>query len=216
MLALLWTSRRAGVSCWAAVCQRAKVSGSNPSVCTSGIPVQGGVRGPLVTGVGADEELAIGAGAVVVVSASVDVAAAAVVSAAADVDVVAVVSTAVVCWIAANALVCSASDMVCEYQKPLELKSGSRSGGCDQVVNDSRRGVLSSSSSSSEEVGGEPVMQESDAAVWKPLGYLKVESDVVVVSIAAHSGSEYGSGQTFDRGGRMVVRVFARDARSVG
>ncbi|CAI7889527.1 unnamed protein product [Closterium sp. NIES-53] len=26
----------------------AKVSGSNPSVCTSGIPVRGGVRGPLV------------------------------------------------------------------------------------------------------------------------------------------------------------------------
>ncbi|CAI7884037.1 unnamed protein product [Closterium sp. NIES-53] len=47
-----------------------------------------------------------------------------------------------------------------------------------------------------------------DAAVWKPLGYLKVEADVVVVSIAVDSGSEYGSGQTFDRGGRMVVRVF--------
>ncbi|CAI7759469.1 unnamed protein product [Closterium sp. NIES-53] len=29
-------------------CQRAKVSGSNPGVCTSGIPVRGGVRGPLV------------------------------------------------------------------------------------------------------------------------------------------------------------------------
>ncbi|CAI7729988.1 unnamed protein product [Closterium sp. NIES-53] len=28
-------------------CQRMKVSGSNPSVCTSGIPVRGGVRGPL-------------------------------------------------------------------------------------------------------------------------------------------------------------------------
>ncbi|CAI7808087.1 unnamed protein product [Closterium sp. NIES-54] len=47
-------------------------------------------------GVGADEELAIGAGAVVVASAFVCVAAAAVVSAAADVDAAAVVSAAVV------------------------------------------------------------------------------------------------------------------------
>ncbi|CAI7902099.1 unnamed protein product [Closterium sp. NIES-54] len=68
MLALLWTSRRAGVGCWAG---------------------DGLVS---VTRVGADEELAIGAGAVVV-------------SADADVDV-----AAVVCWIAANALVRSASD----------------------------------------------------------------------------------------------------------
>ncbi|CAI7756387.1 unnamed protein product [Closterium sp. NIES-53] len=32
------------------LCPRAKVSGSNPSVCTSGIPVRGGVRGPLSGG----------------------------------------------------------------------------------------------------------------------------------------------------------------------
>ncbi|CAI7803448.1 unnamed protein product, partial [Closterium sp. NIES-54] len=50
-----------------------------------------------VIGVGADEELAIGAGAIVVSSASVSVAAAAVVSAAADVDAAAVVSAVVVC-----------------------------------------------------------------------------------------------------------------------
>ncbi|CAI7741699.1 unnamed protein product [Closterium sp. NIES-54] len=61
MLALLWTSRGAGV------------------------------RVVSVTGVGVDEELAIGAGAVVVASASADVAAAAVVSAAADVVAPAVV-----------------------------------------------------------------------------------------------------------------------------
>ncbi|CAI7865488.1 unnamed protein product, partial [Closterium sp. NIES-53] len=136
----------------------AKVSDSNPEVCTSGIPMQGGARVSCwaavgvvsVTGVGADEELAIGAGAVVV-SASVDVAAAAVVSAAADVDAVAVVSaaadfdaaavvsaaadvdaaavdsTGAVCWITANTLVRSASGMVSENQKPPGLKSGSRS-----------------------------------------------------------------------------------------
>ncbi|CAI7932346.1 unnamed protein product [Closterium sp. NIES-54] len=92
MLALLRTSRRAGVGCWV------------------------GVGSVSVTRVGDDEELAIGAGAVV---ASAD----------ADVDV-----AAVVCWIVANALVRSAKVMVCDYQKPPELKSESRPGGCDQVV----------------------------------------------------------------------------------
>ncbi|CAI7779731.1 unnamed protein product [Closterium sp. NIES-54] len=86
-----------------------------------------------VTRVGADEELAIGAGAIVV-SAAADVDAAAVVSAATDVDVVAVVSVVAVYWIDASALVRSSSGMVCEYQKPPGLKSGSRSGGCDQVM----------------------------------------------------------------------------------
>ncbi|CAI7850968.1 unnamed protein product, partial [Closterium sp. NIES-53] len=77
-------------------------------------------------GGGADEGPASGAGAVVsvVASASADVAAAF-----AD-----VVATAIVCCITANDLVRSASGMVDEYQKPPELKSGSRSGGCVQVV----------------------------------------------------------------------------------
>ncbi|CAI7836826.1 unnamed protein product [Closterium sp. NIES-54] len=48
-------------------------------------------------GVGADEELVIGAGAVVVAFASVGVAAAAVVSTAVDVDAAAIVYVAVVC-----------------------------------------------------------------------------------------------------------------------
>ncbi|CAI7914608.1 unnamed protein product [Closterium sp. NIES-53] len=48
-------------------------------------------------GVGADEELAIGAGAIVVAFASDGVAVAAVVSAAADADATAVVSDAIVC-----------------------------------------------------------------------------------------------------------------------
>ncbi|CAI7786422.1 unnamed protein product [Closterium sp. NIES-54] len=79
--------------------------------------------------VGVDEELTIGAGAVVVASASTDVVTAADDFAAAD-----IVATAVVYWITANALVRSASGIVCEYQKPPGLKSESRSGGCDQVV----------------------------------------------------------------------------------
>ncbi|CAI7763531.1 unnamed protein product, partial [Closterium sp. NIES-53] len=38
-----------GLRCqWRQLKIRAKVSGSNPSVCTSGIPVRGGVRGPLL------------------------------------------------------------------------------------------------------------------------------------------------------------------------
>ncbi|CAI7734903.1 unnamed protein product [Closterium sp. NIES-54] len=79
----------------------------------------------------ADEGPAIGADAVVsvVTSASTDVAAPAVVSVSAG-----VAATSVVCCITANALVRSASGIVCEYQKPSGLKSGSRSGGCVQVV----------------------------------------------------------------------------------
>ncbi|CAI7728877.1 unnamed protein product [Closterium sp. NIES-54] len=83
--------------------------------------------------VNVDEELAIGASAIVV-SAAANVDDVVIVSAAADVDPAAAVFVAVVCWIAANALVCSASVMMCEYPKPPGLKSGSRSGGYDQVV----------------------------------------------------------------------------------
>ncbi|CAI7845180.1 unnamed protein product [Closterium sp. NIES-54] len=57
-----------------------------------------------VIGVGADEELAIGAGAVLVAFTSVGVAAAPVVSAAADVDAVAVVSTPVFCVVLQDCL----------------------------------------------------------------------------------------------------------------
>ncbi|CAI7742345.1 unnamed protein product [Closterium sp. NIES-54] len=72
-------------------------------------------------GDGADKGPAIGAGAVVsvVASASADVAAASVVAASVDVAAAAVVSastnvaaTSVVCWITANALVCSASGIM--------------------------------------------------------------------------------------------------------
>ncbi|CAI7829442.1 unnamed protein product [Closterium sp. NIES-54] len=70
----------------------------------------------LVMGDCADEELANGAGAVVVASASVGVDAVAVVSAAADVD-----AAAVIYRITANALVRSASCMVCEL---LDIKDG--------------------------------------------------------------------------------------------
>ncbi|CAI7729148.1 unnamed protein product [Closterium sp. NIES-53] len=113
---------------FAARLSRAKVSGSNPSVCTSGIPVRAGVRG--VGGVssmrtGAIEEPVIGA---VSVAAAVDV-----VSAAVDV-VAAAVDGVSSCRIVANARVLSASGMVCEYQTPSGLKSGSRSGGCVQEV----------------------------------------------------------------------------------
>ncbi|CAI7744150.1 unnamed protein product [Closterium sp. NIES-54] len=46
-----------------------------------------------------------------------------------------------------------------------------------------------------------------DAAIWKLLDYLTVEADTVVVSIAADSGSEYGSGRTFGRGDKMAVHI---------
>ncbi|CAI7793436.1 unnamed protein product [Closterium sp. NIES-53] len=75
-----------------------------------------GVGGVLSMKVGAVEELASGAVSVAVVAD--------VVSAAVD-----VVSS---CRIVANARILSASGMVCEYQNPPGLKSGSRSDGCVQ------------------------------------------------------------------------------------
>ncbi|CAI7825324.1 unnamed protein product [Closterium sp. NIES-53] len=55
-----------------------------------------------------------------------------------------------------------------------------------------------------------------DAAVWKSLDYLKVEADVVMVSIAAESGSEYESVLKFGRDARTVVRIFMLGALVVG
>ncbi|CAI7903839.1 unnamed protein product [Closterium sp. NIES-54] len=46
-----------------------------------------------------------------------------------------------------------------------------------------------------------------DVAVWKSLDYLKVGADVVMVMIAADSGSEYESVLTFGRDDRTVVHV---------